>query len=708
MAASILQANYEPRLRQNWMARVHAQKENPGLNLPENADSSQQREILDALPVLVFLERSGRIVYANSEARRILGLGETPWTERPVEDVLWGLYPGTAEPQTLLTGTWHGSPFHATMPAADGQLIPVEGTYSILGAEGREAVVVAHPAGRERAPRSRMMEDVLASLPEAVAIEHHDHVLYTNPAFTRIFGFTPEEVSGASLRQLIVPETRWNELANLEKAVDLQGRATVETVRTTRNGELLDVSMQCAPLRVEGEPVGYVFTFRDIADRKLAEGRLQHDAMHDVLTGLPNRALFMDRLGQAMSRRQRRPDLSCGVLFLDLDRFKQINDALGHAAGDTLLVGVAERLRAVLRPQDSAARLSGDEFAILVENIVSATDLEIVAHRIVDAMEKPFDIFGHAVGATVSVGAALASPTHSTPDMLLRDADYAMYRAKQAGPGQYEIFDKHLEVCVTRQQERERELREALERREFDFRYQPVYSLHSGHVECFESVLSWQRPGGQADSTGDMMNIAEVTGLSIALGREGMAAACQLLRSSLDRLQGRSCSVSLNLTARQFFHPELAAHLTEAIAASGVDPTRLMVEVPETALNERADAAVAVLQRLADTRVRIVIDAFGSSLAPFNHLVRLPVDLVKLDAQLVQSAPTANRQQAMIDALVRLAHSLGIRVGANGITTSEQLQTLIRLGCDLGQGPLLGPPLTAALSLGLAAETAGD
>jgi Amt family ammonium transporter len=678
------------------------------LNLPENADSSQQRAILDALPVLVFLERSGRIVYANAEARRILGLGEAPWTERPVEDVLWGLYPGTAEPQTELAGTGKGSPFHATLPAADGQLIAVEGTYSILGPEGREAVVVAHPVGRERAPKSRMMEDVLSSLPEAVAIEHDNHVLYTNPAFTRIFGYTAEEVSGASLRQLIVPETRWIELASLEKAVDLQGCATVETVRCTRSGELLDVSLQCAPLRVDGERVGYVFTFRDIAERKMTEGRLQHDAMHDVLTGLPNRALFIDRLAQALSRRQRRPDLSCGVLFLDLDHFKQINDALGHAAGDALLVGVAERLSGLLRPHDSAARLSGDEFAVLVENIASISDLEIVARRIVAAMEGPFDIFGHAVGATASVGAAMAGPAHISGDLLLRDADYAMYRAKQAGPGQFEIFDKHLEIRVTRQQERENDLRAALERREFEFRYQPVYCLQSGRVECLESVLSWLRPGGLADSTGDMMDIAEVTGLSVAVGSEGIAAACEQLRAGADRMRGRGCAVSVNLTARQFFHPELAAHLRQAIAAAAVDPTRLLVEVPESALNERADAALAVLQRLAETQVRIVLDNFGSSLAPLHHLVCLPIAQVKLDARLVESAPTSNRQQAMIDALVRLAHSLGIRVGANGIATQEQLQTVIRLGCDLGQGPLLCPPLAPALSLSLVSQTYGD
>src|SRR5580692_5383142 len=194
--------------------------ETMSLNLPENSNSPQQQEILDALPVLVFLERAGNIVFANIEARQLLGVANEPWTSRPVEDVLWGLFPGTAEPRTLLTGTKRGSPFHATLPGSDGSLLPVEGTYSLLNPELREAVIIAHPGGREQAPKSRLMEDVLASLPEAVAIVHDSHVLYTNPVFTQMFGYTAEEASGANLRELIVPETRQNEHALLEKTVD--------------------------------------------------------------------------------------------------------------------------------------------------------------------------------------------------------------------------------------------------------------------------------------------------------------------------------------------------------------------------------------------------------------------------------------------------------------------------------------------------------
>jgi len=676
-------------------------REAVNLNLPRNADSSDQREILDALPVLVFLERAGKIVFANAEARQMLGLPEGDWVERPVEDVLWGLYPGTAEPQTTLTGTRRGSPFHATVPAKNGHLLPVEGTYSILNAEEREAVIVAHPGGRERAPKSRLMEDVLASLPEGVAIEHSNHILYTNPAFTRMFGYTAEEVSGGNLRELIVPETRRNEHASLEKTVDEHGRATVETVRMTKDGELVDVSLQTAPLVVDGANVGYVFTFRDIGRRKETEAKLQHDAMHDALTGLPNRALFMDRLNLALMRRLRRPDHSCGVLFVDLDRFKQINDALGHAAGDLMLMTVAERLHGALRPQDSAARLGGDEFAVLVDGILSASDLEIVAKRIQVEIAKPFDIFGHLVQAGASIGAAMAGPDHTGSDLLIRDADFAMYQAKQAGGGRYEVFDKHLEVCATSQEEREHELRFVLEQRQFEFRYQPVYGLQNGKLEGFESTLRRRRPDGTLDSFGDLMAVAEETGLSISLGREAMGAACMHLRRMCDAFPQAAFSLSVNLTHRQFFHPDLIVHLHEALAASGVDPSRLLVEVPEMALNENSDRAVAILQRMVDCHVRIAVDDFGGSLGPLNHLVRLPIDRVKLDSKLTLAATFPGRQQAVLESLIRLGRTLGVQVVAQGIETAEQLKALALMGCELGQGPILSPTLDAEQTLHL-------
>ena len=271
--------------------------------------------------------------------------------------------------------------------------------------------------------------------------------------------------------------------------MDQYGRATIETVRVNKDGELVDVAMLAGPLLVDGAKVGYVFTYRDIGDRKQTEAKLQHDAMHDVLTELPNRALFLDRLTLALSRRLRRRDQTCGVLFLDLDHFKEINDSMGHAAGDVLLKAVSERLRTALRPQDSAARLGGDEFGVLVESILTVSDLDTVATRVLSEMQRPFEIFGNQIQAGASIGVAMAGPDHTAPELLIRDADFAMYTAKQAGGGRYEIFDKQMEGHVTTQQERERELRSVVERREFEVWYQPIYRLQTGKLEGFESLL---------------------------------------------------------------------------------------------------------------------------------------------------------------------------------------------------------------------------
>lgn len=672
---------------------------NMSLNLPENSNSALQQEILDALPALVFLERAGRIVFANAEARQMLGLTEGEWTPRPVEEVLWGLFPGTAEPQTLLTGTGKGSPFHATLPAKGGRLQPVEGTYSLLDAELREAVIVAHPGGREKAPKSRLMDDVLSSIPEAVAIVHGNHVLYTNPAFTQMFGFAADELSGGNLRDFIVPDTRQFENAAIEKNVDEYGQASIETVRMNKDGELVDVALLAGPLLVNGSKVGYVLSFRNIGERKQIEARLQHDVMHDVLTGLPNRGLFLDRLTLALTRRARRLDQNCGVLYLDLDHFKEINDALGHAAGDELLAAVAGRLTTALRPQDTAARLGGDEFAVLVENILTVSDLDIVAGRIMHEMHQPFTIFGHTVDAGVSIGAAMAGPDHLTPELLLRDADLAMYRAKQQGGGRFELFDKHLETHISSQHDRERELRRVLEKHEFEIWYEPIFRLATGRIEGYEAQLRWRRPDGSVESVDDLLALAEETGLSITLGRETLESVCRQLRICTEGAEQAELTININLTRRQFYHHDMVAQLKKVLETTGANPARLMFEISETTLNEDPDAAVAVLQRMVDCNVRVAVDNFGSALAPLNHLVRLPIDVVKMDAKLTVAATMTGRQLALVHALMQLSNTLGVQIIAQGIETADQLEALRRLGCQLGQGRLLSSPLEPARAL---------
>jgi diguanylate cyclase (GGDEF)-like protein/PAS domain S-box-containing protein len=537
------------------------------------------------------------------------------------------------------------------------------------------------------------MEDALSSIREAVVIVRDNQVLYTNPAFTRIFGYAAEEVIGASLREFIVPERHQKEDSLLQGMIEQNGYASVETVRKNKQGELMDVALVAAPLLVDGVRAGFVFTYRDIRERKQFEAKLQHDALHDLLTGLPNRALFLDRLTLALNRRSRRRDQSCGVFFLDLDRFKEINDTRGHAAGDALLVAVAERLHAAVRPQDTASRLGGDEFAILLEGIHAVSDLEVVAKRVLRDMERPFEIFGHSVQIGVSIGVAMAGAEHRAPELLIRDADFAMYRAKQAGGNRFEVFDKKLEVHLTNQKEREEELRHVLDKREFELCYQPIYRLQNGKLEAFESQLRWRRPDGSVDNLGSLLPVAEETGLSITMGRETVENVCRQLREWTGVLPQADLTLTVNLTFRQFYHPDFVAQLKRTLAATGVAPERILFEVSETTLIEDMEAAATILQRMVECNVRVAVDDFGSNLAPLNYLLRLPIDVVKLDAGLTAAATYSSRISAVLEAIIGLGRTLGVQVVAQGIENAEQLDALRRMGCELGQGDYLSPVL---------------
>lgn len=674
------------------------------LNVPGNLESAQQRAILDGLPVLVFLERAGILVFGNAEVRQLVGEPSEPWQQRPVEDVLWGLFSGMADPQTQLAQSVRSRAFHATLPVKSGRLIEVEGTYSVLNPDLREAVIIAFPSERILTPKARLMEDVLACIPEAVAILHDNHVIFTNPAFTTMFGYTAEEASGKDLRRFLVPETRVHEIPMLERSMAQGGNTAIETVRMTKSGELVDVAMVVAPLVLNTSSVGFVVTYRDICESKQVEAKLQHDAMHDLLTGLPNRALFLDRLTHAFSRRARRSDQSCGVLFVDLDHFKEINDTMGHAAGDIFLKTVAERLSSAVRPQDTAARLGGDEFAILVENVASVADLEVVASRALAGLQKTIDVFGHPIQPGASIGAAMAGPDHVAPESLIRDADFAMYRAKQEGGSRVEIFDKNLKIQATSQRQRERELRQALDKREYEVWYQPIFRLQNGKLEAFESQLRWRRQTGAVESFHELLAVAEETGLSISIGRDTVETVCRHLRSWSAALPDSDLSLTVNLSQRQFFHTDMIVQLKRALAVSGVDPSRMLVEVAETTLSENQDAAVAILQRIVDCNVRVGIDNFGSSLAPLNQLVRLPIDVVKLDPSLTSSAISKGRKFAVLEAVVQIGRSLGVQVVAQGIETIEQLDALCKAGCELGQGPLLGDTMDQTRANHLAAQ----
>jgi Amt family ammonium transporter len=545
------------------------------------------------------------------------------------------------------------------------------------------------------------MEDVLASLSEAVVVERDQRVVFANAAFERLFGYKAEEVLGGTLRDFIVPESHLIECAQVERKLLQGGVASLETERKRKDGVLVEVALEARPLIMDGKIDGLTFTYREIGEHKRIEAKLQHDALHDSLTGLPNRVLFLDRMNLAFSRRSRNRGENFGVLFLDLDRFKEVNDTLGHATGDALLIAAAGRLRFALREQDTTARLGGDEFAILAENILSSIDIEHMAGRVLQAMERAFEINGHTVHVGASIGVAIAGPDHTAPEQLIRDADFAMYRAKQAGGGRIEIFDKKLEIAAAYLQECELGLRQVIKQHQFELQYQPICRLKAGallsaRVEGFDAQLCWRRVDGSVADIGSLLPIAEETGLSISLGRETLEGVCKQLKNWADGLPQSELTLAIHLTRRQFYHSNLIALVKRTLTGSGADPARLLFEVGESTLSENPKRALDRFERLLECNVRLGVDDFGSALAPLNYLESLPVDVVKLTPRLTLIATQTGRQVAVLESLIQLGLKLGVQVVAQGIDSVEQAEALARMGCEWGQGPLLSPALEPA------------
>src|SRR3954471_3860902 len=442
-------------------------------------------------------------------------------------------------------------------------------------------------------------------------------------------------------------------------------------------------------VRRSGEPGALRRAIAMAVERKGLEARLTHQALHDDLTGLPNRALFLDRLGQALPRLGRHAT-SLAVLFLDLDKFKAVNDVLGHAAGDELLSAVAARLEGILRAGDTAARLSGDEFAVLCEDVAGERHAIGVAERVAEALRDPFRLGGgDEVNVGTSVGITLATEPTEDADMLLREADAAMYRAKERGGGVYEVFDDGMRARTTRRQETETSLRRALELGELAVRFLPQVELETGEVCGAEALVRWNDPERGLVGPLEFIATAEETGLILPIGAWVLEEACRLSR----RWPGLVTAVTLS--PRQSWHPDLVDVVAGALERTGADPGTLLLEIGEAAVSEDLEAGAATLRRLEALGVRLALDDFGTGPSSLRALQRLPVDEVKIDGSLVSALGTDEQAGAFVGAIVSLAHALGLRTVAEGVETAAQADALRALGCDLAQGFFFHHPLDA-------------
>jgi len=478
-----------------------------------------------------------------------------------------------------------------------------------------------------------------------------------------------------------------------------QPLVNVEEKETRADGDVRWISTTKLPLRDRtGNIVGTFGISRDITERKQAEEQLQRRAFYDPLTDLPNRALFLDRLQHMFHCARRALGNSLfAVLYLDLDRFKSINDSLGHQAGDELLIATARRLERCVRPGDTLARLGGDEFTVLLDDISSEADATGVAERIHEELAAPFEVRGYEMFTSVSVGIALSSAGYECPEDMLRDADTAMYRAKAGGRARHQVFDGDMHQSAVSSLRIESDLRRALERQEIVPYYQPIVDLESGAIVAFEALARWQHPVRGLLPPDLFIPIAEESGLIGPIGEWMLGEACRQAREWQRKYPtgANKLGIGVNVSARQLAQGGFAGEVERVLGATGLDPTCLTLEITESALMHNLNAGAGAIQRLHAMSIGLHLDDFGTGYSSLAYLHSFPVHALKVDRSFISQMDRAPQQSAIVTAIVSLAHNLGMHVIAEGVETREQADALRALHCERAQGFLFAKPLPA-------------
>ena len=569
-----------------------------------------------------------------------------------------------------------------------------------------------HRIRRQLAERDQLFQLISENAADMIALVDGDgRRLYNSPAYLKVLGYSPEDLNATSSIEQIHPDDRPRVLKAAEKArLSGQGERMEYRVRH-KDGSWRTLESTASPIRNEkGQTDKLVIVNRDITERKRAEEMLAHNAFHDGLTNLPNRALFLDRLQQALTLSKRHPNYKFAVLLIDVDEFKIINDSLGHAAGDDLLIQIGQRLKesvrradTVSRPRasdvpdrpandDTLARLGGDEFTILLDDIRDPIEAVRVAERMQAELAIPFVVNQQGIVISASIGIAASTSPHTHAEDLLRDADIAMYRAKRAGKACCEVSDTAMHENAVKRLQLETDLRKALDQAQFRVYYQPIVSLQTGKITGFEALTRWQRPEGILAPIA-FIAVAEETGLIIPMNRQLLREACQHLRSWQSEFPSDSpLTMSVNITSREFVQPDLVSEIRKSLDQTGVDPGCLQLEIIETIAMGDAEKSGHVLAQLKALGVRLSIDDFGTGYSSLSRLRRIPVDTLKIDRAFISNMDTDPENREIVRAIIVLAHNLGLKVVAEGTEKQEHIDLLKQFNCEMAQGYLFSRP----------------
>ncbi len=520
----------------------------------------------------------------------------------------------------------------------------------------------------------------------------------------RMLGRSPGDLAGSTLASLVFPQEWPGVEALLAEAIDLPGTTLTQDIRLRRDARgWLRSQTAVVNLLDDATVGGLVLTIRDVSERRALEDQLRQIVFHDPLTGLPNRALFLDWVGQALAL-GRRSHESCAVLVIELGERRRI-DSLGHSAGDQLLQASADRIQQVLGSADSSvlARLGGDEFAILAENLADPQDAVALAGRLLAAFQTSVEIDGRSIRPQVSIGIATTTSGAGTTDELLRNADIAMYQAKRRGKGRSELFSPEMHVAAVHRLELEEELRRAVEREEFVVHYQPVVRLGDGSIAGVEALARWQHPERGLILPDDFIPLAEETGLIIPIGNWILEEASRHVRELQRRNGDDRLRLAVNFSSRQLTDPSMEEQLTVALERSGMDPTTLVLEITETVLAADTEPMIERMLRLRRLGLSFAMDDFGTGYSALGYLRHYPIQMLKIDRSFVHALGEGAEDTALVRAIVNLASTLGMQVVAEGVEESWQATLLHRLGCTLGQGyyfarPMDGKDLAVALA----------